>query len=408
MKREINITITDATGNQFEFSTLKQLNDFCKKENDYWASANENNKENLILNQRFTKTNHLQAIINTIETWKDSEPTWEESTFNAHFQDLKNQQLSNLSGDWIWHGHAFVPIWIELYDKSQNMADAFISTVLNRQPNNLTETIEHFKGHILGYEFLMQDESELTKRRNSEKKSIAQLRNQLFEKNNELINSVEEFKDGIETWNTSKRKEVERLYKVRQKLGERQIKNHERRFTRELDEWRNTVSNLENTYEEALRLRKPADYWKKAAKRYGRQGALFTILLIVFGTVSLLFLADFFTAWLEGKERAISLSTLQGAIIFGSLIAIFAFLIKVFSRLAFSSFHLMRDAEEREQLTYLYLSLSEETSVEEDARFIILQALFSRTETGLLNQEHGPTMPTVSEAMKYAPKKKTE
>ena len=207
---------------------------------------------------------------------------------------------------------------------------------------------------------------------------------------------------------TNKREEIERLYKVRQKLGERQIKNHNIRFTKELDEWRNKVTNLENTYEEALRLRKPAEYWNEAAKKYGRQGAVFTILLIVFGTTSLLFLADFFTTWLEGKEETISLGTLQGAIIFGSLLAVFAFLIKVFSRLAFSSFHLMRDAEEREQLTYLYLSLSEETSVEEDARLIILQALFSRTETGLLNQEHGPTMPTMSEAIKYAPKSKAD
>ncbi|WP_407067244.1 DUF6161 domain-containing protein [Legionella pneumophila] len=36
---------------------------------------------------------------------------------------------------------------------------------------------------------------------------------------------------------------------------------------------------------------------------------------------------------------------------FISVLSIFAFLIKVFSRLAFSSFHLQRDAEEREQLT---------------------------------------------------------
>ena len=70
--------------------------------------------------------------------------------------------------------------------------------------------------------------------------------------------------------------------------------------------------------------------------------------------------------------------------------------------MAFSSFHLMRDSEEREQLTYLYLSLSEETSVEEGSRNIILQALFSRTETGLLAQEHGPSMPGVGDAIKYA------
>ena len=65
----------------------------------------------------------------------------------------------------------------------------------------------------------------------------------------------------------------------------------------------------------------------------------------------------------------------------------------------FSSFHLMRDAEEREQLTYLYLSLIHESkennsTVTDESKDMILQTLFSRTETGLLNQAQGPQIPT--------------
>lgn len=63
------------------------------------------------------------------------------------------------------------------------------------------------------------------------------------------------------------------------------------------------------------------------------------------------------------------------------------------SRLAFSSFHLQRDAEERQQLTYVYLALSNETHADEESGKIILQALFSRAETGLLASESEPTMP---------------
>ena len=362
----------------------------------------------ILINQTHTKSNHLQAIISTFDTWNELEPSWDESTFNSQFQQLNNQQIRHLGGEWIWHGHAFVPIWVDLHDKSQPTADSFLSTVLNRQPNTIAQSTDHLKGHILGYEFLMHDESELTKRRNAEKRSITQLRDQLFNKNNELILEVDQFKDDFGNWSTTKREQIEMLYKVKQKLAERQIKNQSRKFSRELNDWHEKVSNLENTYEELLRLRKPAEYWKNAASKYGRQGAIFTTFLVVFGGVALFYLADFFTVWLEGKERSLSLSSLQGAIIFGSLVAVFAFLVRVFSRLAFSSFHLMRDAEEREQLTYLYLSLSEETSVEEGSRNIILQALFSRTETGLLKQEHGPTIPGVAEAIKYASKTKPQ
>ena len=135
---------------------------------------------------------------------------------------------------------------------------------------------------------------------------------------------------------------------------------------------------------------------------------MFAALIIIFVAVGLIYFEGFFIVWLQGQEVGVKLNTIQGVVIFGTFVAVYAFLIRVLSRLAFSSFHLMRDAEERELLTYLYLSLSEETSVDEEARSIVLQALFSRSETGLLNQEHGPAMPGVSEAVRAATRAKPQ
>ena len=77
---------------------------------------------------------------------------------------------------------------------------------------------------------------------------------------------------------------------------------------------------------------------------------------------------------------------------------------KVLSKMTFSSFHLMRDAQEREQLTYLYLALTHESEIDKSSRDIVLQSLFSRSETGLLVKENGPTMPTISEILPRAGK----
>ena len=228
----------------------------------------------------------------------------------------------------------------------------------------------------------------------------------LSEKNNQLIQEVDAYKDEINEWSESKKSQVERFYKVRQRLAERQIKNQNRKFNRDLESWKKNVTNLEATYEELLRLRKPAEYWAKSARKFGFQGLGFSVLIIIFVIVGLYYFDDFFEAWLKGQKLNIELSTLQGVVIFGTIIAIYAFLIKVFSRLAFSCFHLMRDSEEREQLTYLYLSLSEDSDVDIEARNIVLQALFSRSETGLLTQEHGPAMPGVAEAIRHATKSK--
>ena len=62
----------------------------------------------------------------------------------------------------------------------------------------------------------------------------------------------------------------------------------------------------------------------------------------------------------------------------------------------FSNFHLARDAEEREKLTYLYISLLNKGDISAEERNIVFQALFSRSDTGLLKEDSSPTMPGIS------------
>jgi hypothetical protein len=82
-------------------------------------------------------------------------------------------------------------------------------------------------------------------------------------------------------------------------------------------------------------------------------------------------------------------------ILLGAVLSLCIFVIRTFSRLTFSAFHLQQDAEEREQLAYFYLALGQDTAVDDESRKIVFQALFSRAESGLLSAEHGPTMPAV-------------
>ena len=155
------------------------------------------------------------------------------------------------------------------------------------------------------------------------------------------------------------------------------------------------IQELEDIYQEKLRMAKPAQYWNNAAKKFRLEGIICAGLLVISLLLGAGYLSNFFTDWLTGQELQVQLNTVQGIVIFGTLLAVYGILIRVLSRLAFSAFHLMRDAEEREQLTYLYLSLINEKKIDEKSRDIILQALFSRSETGLLTGESAPTMPSV-------------
>lgn len=70
-----------------------------------------------------------------------------------------------------------------------------------------------------------------------------------------------------------------------------------------------------------------------------------------------------------------------------------AFAIRAVTKVMFSSFHLARDCEERHTLTYFYLSLLKDSKVDTEDKKLIMQALFSRAETGLLKDDGAPTMP---------------
>ncbi len=177
------------------------------------------------------------------------------------------------------------------------------------------------------------------------------------------------------------------------------LKNQEFRnkFQDFLDNGRVKIHELEDTYEEKLRLEKPAEYWKRAGKKFRCQAHGWSTVLCISLAIGIALFAVFFWYWTKGQKIPIKFDTIQGVVIFSTVLALYAFLIRTFSRLAFSAFHLMRDAEEREQLTYLYLSLTKEKVIDETSRNLILQALFSRSETGLLAGESGPSMPVAHE-----------
>ncbi|GAB1053454.1 MAG: hypothetical protein Sw1PiTSA_32490 [Shewanella algae] len=402
MKRTISLTLTDVANKQVTFEDLRSLYAFAKEQSKFWSNAAEK-YQNTQNHSSLNSSHYFNQLVNLIDSWKDNLEIWDDNQLN---QQLNNQQRNlfySIRQHWLWSGHPFVGAFLECNKKyGIQGATSFFSFIVNKQISN-TGQKEGFIGSLLAYEYELQD-SDLTKRRNSEKLSFSHLRNQLDETNQKLIGEVDEFKDDFSTWDqTTRTSWQEWLDKTSMEHAtqqesqksehEEQQKNQKDEFIAYMDGCKTRIADLENTYQEKLRLEKPATYWKKSAKKYGLQGSLWAIALVATILLGLVFFYNFFDSWLKGQELAVKLNTLQGVVIFGSILAIYAFLIKTISKLTFSSFHLMRDSEEREQLTYLYLSLNNDGQIDGSSRELILQALFSRTETGLLAGESGPTMP---------------
>jgi hypothetical protein len=397
-----SISIVDVSKKSFQFDTLEVLTDFIKTELNFWKNKDTKQKEDgLFVHSYLNYHNNFQAALNIIEGWSPSLSTWEVTVFAGEVNSLFRNYLNPISNQWLWSGHVFIEPWLKSYKLSQASGDSFIQAIVNKDTRNIT-IYDCMQGYLLAYEFLMQDETQLTQRRHAEKVTFSSIRQQLISKKDALIKDVSNYQVEIEKWKTKTIEETEDWHDKHIRHIDATSIKHSKDFQDRISAWTAKVTDLETLYQEKLRFESSANYWALSANKFRKQGFYWTLALVLTAAVAILYLSNFFVSWLQGYETAIKLNSIQGVILFASILSAFAILIRTFSKLTFSAFHLQRDAEEREQLTHLYLALGNETEVDSDSRKIILQSLFSRSETGLLANESGPMMPSVNDIVSVA------
>lgn len=399
----IDFSISDFCGEPKKFTTLRSLCSFLEEEAEVWKGYHSEVKEGSSskapqLHNFLNFWGFVSGFLKSASEMLSGDDGMDDAAVDQRLRQLKQSNLREIGSRWIWSGHPFVTHLVGLHKKYEASAiDAYLNVVLRKQVS--LNSHGGFMAAMAGYEYLAQN-SDVVKRRRGEKVSLGRLRNSFEEARNSLFSETEERRRELGEWVEEKKAESERLYRVNKVLGERRAARQVREFDRAVDKLERRARQLESLYEEKLRLEKPAEYWKRAARKYLNQGRCWAGILLAFLISGLVGAGFFFSAWLQGQEVGVSLSTLQGAVLFASIAAVYAFLIKVVSRLAFSAFHLMRDSEEREQLTYLYLSLTKESEVDKESRDIVLQSLFSRTDTGLLSGDSSPAMPGAADMVR--------
>ena len=175
-----------------------------------------------------------------------------------------------------------------------------------------------------------------------------------------------------------------------------QLNDFKDNYGKEQDIWHKRIIELETLYEQKLMLEAPIRYWKHLKEKHSKTGFCFAIAaaagsLVLMAILTLILYR--FPATILNAE-AWSLSSIKGSLILLTLTSIGIYIIHILAKFAISSYHLARDAEERGQLTYVFLALSKNKSIEDSKhKEIVLQALFSRADTGLLKGDHSPAMP---------------
>ena len=289
-----------------------------------------------------------------------------------------------------------VQFLIELNIEFPESFDSAFNFLVSSSIGNINN-VNAFKGAILAYEFILKDKSSITKRRIAEENSISNLRNDFLDYistseaqlNKHLENSNLRFKEYATL--------IDDLKIEKEKLFSEWFQNANKEYIDFSSASTSKVNELETTYEEMLRLKKPAEYWKLRAVELNKEG--WKSLYWLIGLTSFGCLALYVLLWLTPEGMLTSIfsdnknSAIRWSIVFITFISFIAFAIRSLMKVTFSSFHLARDAEERERLTFVYLAMIKDSSMEKEDRQLIMQSLFSRADTGLLKDDSSPTMP---------------
>lgn len=385
MAKKLEITLSDIAGNSFTFNTLYSLKNFFSEESKFWD----------VFSEKFSKYKgsiHNQNIIYQSKTKIKSIHDYFDKEYN-NLKSLKIDDLmSKLDADHILNNINSLKVsWISGSSDIAGLASVIIEkyneTVAYSYLMYFARTIvnQNDPNFVLGVN--LATSLDFSKKINFsetfpsiEAKSFDELRSKFFDYHNELSVSTEDFKTKLNNWSDEKIEVINNF----------------------IEDKKSAMSALEKTYEEKLRLEQPVAHWKTRARQYQKRcwwnlGFLLTLL-----TSGIALFTWLFSIWLTNRQEITDASSLQGVAIFVVLLCLYLYAIRIFAEQYFSNLHISRDADEKAQLAYVYLSLMNNTNgFDSESRKIVLQSLFSRVETGLLGSDSSPAMP-VQEIIKTA------
>lgn len=392
-------TLQDVKGNKFSFESTAAASNFLSDEISAWKIIQGKIKSSdgvTLIKSIFVPLNALHEQLRAILVMNEDAQSVE---FLAKIKQIKAQQVSALKKSWLSSSDVGVEAWIKCEAISSQAARSFFRAYMGvaiEDPNNPGNLAGTICAGLLDLSRVGVKEAIFSgqeRRFSSELSALIESKSNAFGEYRGLLEQQKSAATELSGWIVEDHNRV--MGEIDQKFSSILEK-----LDNDIAERDNKYNALEFTYREKLRYESPARYWAALADKFRRQTTMWLSFLAVASVLGIASFGVAFVAWAIGRSEALNLSTLQGAVIFASMLAAYAYVIRVLSRLAFSSAHLQRDSEEREQLTHLYIALSADGHVSQDERALILQALFSRSETGLLSNEGGPSMPSLSEVFR--------
>ena len=171
-------------------------------------------------------------------------------------------------------------------------------------------------------------------------------------------------------------------------------KNEIDEFKTKINEWRDNkerqIGILEETYKNKLQLEAPEALWERRAAKYRKKSNWWTSGLLIF-IVGLLVSGGYFADKIHDyvQEMAKGIPFISKSFIYVALISFLIYIIRIIIKIIISNQHMSMEYEQKAALTRFYQALIQDgKEVDKEEKLIIFNALFRKTDTGLIKSDN--------------------
>ena len=346
---------------EIKITSAEQYYDYLSDEFNFWKERDPDNKLESIV--YFSRYNNLHSQ-STVENYL-------------------NQSINHVSSGVLSSKTKLAKEILKYIDKSNHFISGFRMGMLIKSTDSITATPDTFQGFYAAMIF-----------RNAFEYYAQTSKENILTFENNIEEASKSFSELNQNYTKAFLNQEKRL-----ELFANQTNDHFAKFAEKSEtQFKDAnvrLEKMEELYREKLRLEAPAKYWSKLKTNYSIKGYIWlgisVLCAIVIVKFLLVLLLNDYTIlspdvhWIENFKNSAIITILA---------SIGIYLIRLTTKLALSSYHLSDDARERENLSYFYLALIEKGAVTDKERALVLNALFSRSDTGLLKGDSAPSMPS--------------
>ncbi len=350
--------------------------------------------------------NKVNSIKEYLETIDDS-PELRNDILNYLYSNLSYDRVDN-NGKYTYRLSVNSPI---ISDVSWQSIDRFMDFYLDRVddggelPEAIRKYVELYRNPTLVGNSLCQSynhsyypalfilKNELSPKnvsiKNFEQKTLRPAQDKL----EQLLQEAGESQQEITRFIEEKRKEVQD--QVDKNIAEMDD------YKSKVDDWgakkHKSLNALEETYRNKLQLEAPEKLWNERSREYRKRANCWTICLFIVAIILLLVIAWFVHSLHEfPKGITERVPFLSQQVLFIGVISFFIYVIRIIVKIVMSNHHIAMEYEQKAALTRFYQALTYEgTEVDDNEKLIIMSALFSKADTGLVKTSESVDLDSV-------------